>query len=463
MKEIKINKKKFYCGLFLIVLGILTPSFITEDTFRILSNISKVSGFQDMDLILSTGFSLIVMNFVRALPHYVGAYILVDSIEQSKNQKRVLLLKYILIWFVIYIVYVLVDIIYGIKYDFSLPAIITIFGVILLDYLNMYHISLVNRIVVLIQLIFAAQWLDLIPALTRYNIGKGELSIVFKNYLVLFEIDEFWTILSVVVIIVFLAFSTFLTKIFNAENTMRKLNLEIVEAEKKIHEQQMESLELRTYREIQSLAHDLKTPLTTISGLSSLIELMTTDSKLMEYESKIRESINRLNGMINDLVHEEPTNVLGIDELFSRVFSNTKAHFPELDIKYIKSLTKDKVYIIGNEIRMYRAIMNLIENSIDAMENAVKKIMTIRLTDDKEYLFIEIIDTGLGINEESLEKIWDIGYSESNSTGLGLSFVKRVVEVHNGSIYFESLNIGTKVTLKLNLWSEDDGNEYFGN
>ena len=98
MKEIKINKKKFYCGLFLIVLGILTPSFITEKNINFFPNLSKVSGFQNMDLIMSTGFSLVVMNTIRAIPHYLGSYILVDSIEQTKRSKRLLIFKYILIF-----------------------------------------------------------------------------------------------------------------------------------------------------------------------------------------------------------------------------------------------------------------------------------------------------------------------------------------------------------------------------
>ena len=63
---------------------------------------------------------------------------------------------------------------------------------------------------------------------------------------------------------------------------------------------------------------------------------------------------------------------------------------------------------------------------------------------------MEVEDNGIGIPEENLDRIWEAGFSSKNTTGLGLAFVKKVIEDNLGEVKIESVeNEGTKVTLRL--------------
>lgn len=80
---------------------------------------------------------------------------------------------------------------------------------------------------------------------------------------------------------------------------------------------------------------------------------------------------------------------------------------------------------------------NLIDNAIDALDNAEQKILKIKTRQEQEYIKVNIVDTGSGIPEEQKEKIFDPFFTTKavdKGTGLGLDIVKQVIQQHNGSI-----------------------------
>lgn len=107
-----------------------------------------------------------------------------------------------------------------------------------------------------------------------------------------------------------------------------------------------------------------------------------------------------------------------------------------------------KKYIYANEYDLRHSIINLILNGIDAMGDY--GVLSIRTYDKDDNIVLEISDTGCGIDESSIDKIFKPYYTtkDSRGTGLGLSIAKKVFEDHDGKLYVESkVGEGTKFTI----------------
>jgi C4-dicarboxylate-specific signal transduction histidine kinase len=122
-------------------------------------------------------------------------------------------------------------------------------------------------------------------------------------------------------------------------------------------------------------------------------------------------------------------------------------------IEIVKNYTKEKYNLTGNEVKLHQVIMNIILNSVQAIEKKGEIIISTEVLEDN-YL-IAITDTGCGIKEESLSKIFDPFFTTKEpgkGTGLGLSITYNIIKEHNGTIEINStLNKGTIVKIKLPL------------
>jgi two-component system NtrC family sensor kinase len=124
-------------------------------------------------------------------------------------------------------------------------------------------------------------------------------------------------------------------------------------------------------------------------------------------------------------------------------------------VNIIKYLSEDTPEIYANRAQMQHLIVNLCNNSIDAMPAG--GTLTVkscgRYIDGKRYAEVTVEDTGMGIPGEVGKKIFEPFYTtkaQGKGTGLGLTLVNEIIKLHNGSIDFESeINKGTKFTLLL--------------
>jgi len=107
------------------------------------------------------------------------------------------------------------------------------------------------------------------------------------------------------------------------------------------------------------------------------------------------------------------------------------------------------MHIYANKIRLSRAIINIINNSFDAIDEETGRIL-VSVNEEKDYIYIVIEDNGVGIPEQNIGKVLELGYSTKSSTGLGLSFAKSVIENHGGKFDFISdTEHGTAITVVL--------------
>lgn len=194
------------------------------------------------------------------------------------------------------------------------------------------------------------------------------------------------------------------------------------------------------------LAHEIKNPL---SSLNLNIQLLKEDIVDTPENNKLhkkieiiqRESI-RLEDILNDFLRfakrKEPQLCLeNVHDIVNEivVFLLPEARQSCITIRKEYNEKLPKIILDRNLIK--QALLNLIINSEQAMPNGGELIIATSLEGNN--VKIDVIDTGVGIKPENVEKIFDLYYStKSEGTGLGLATAKQIIEDHNGFIRVET-------------------------
>ncbi|RGG90554.1 PAS domain S-box protein [Ruminococcus sp. AF16-40] len=208
-----------------------------------------------------------------------------------------------------------------------------------------------------------------------------------------------------------------------------------------------------------NVTHELKTPLTSISGYAEIIASgLVKPDDIPNFANKIHKESGRLLSLISDIMElsqldekfsdEEfaPVDLAGVAaEVAEDLRSNAEKHGITITVD-----TKTAV-ISGNRNQIYELIYNLCDNAIRYnRENGSVKIIT---GDDNEHPFVKVADTGIGIPEKHHKRVFERFYrvdksrsKETGGTGLGLAIVKHITERHGGEISLESSEQGTTFT-----------------
>ncbi|MGE6631139.1 ATP-binding protein [Bacillus sp. NPDC077027] len=204
-----------------------------------------------------------------------------------------------------------------------------------------------------------------------------------------------------------------------------------------------------------STAHEIRNPLTGISGFIQLLQKKYHSEEDQLYFSVIEEEIKRINQIVSEfLVLGKPTaekwqlnsvkEIVG--EIMPIVFSEANLYNVEVDLQ-INTIQDVGVYCTKDHIK--QVVLNVAKNSLEAMPNGGK--LTIMIEAEKENVVIKVKDTGEGITEEMLKHIFlPFITSKEKGTGLGLVVCKRIISMYGGTIDIDShLNKGTTVTIML--------------
>ncbi|MFD1020393.1 sensor histidine kinase [Thalassobacillus hwangdonensis] len=441
----KMNGAWGISGFVLLFYGMLFPALSTEWSGFIFEKIEISMQGEDSGQLLVVTFSYIARNAITFTMIYFGIMLLT---KYMTNTARDLLFQSVFLVQAVIAIYTL-NILYS-EYYAYLPHLLTVVCILLFNrqlHAERYH-SLLFFILLLLT-IGAMQWLNLTPSLSRYGFGQNDFAVSLK------AVDEYLTgqsLLNSMSIIFFLAF-IFIALIFTM---LIRLFSNQLETQRLFHEQGIELqktkddlIESKVYQEMHTLVHDLKTPLVSVEGLISLMEMKAdaSDTKTMNYYERIHQSISKMKDMIADMLSEDVRNEIEIEELMDYVLSHLSMDEQSIEFELI---TEDPVPTIQvNKIRMARAISNIIENSLIYLHETGGKItVTVRATE--AHVSIEVIDDGPGIDKEDLLHIWKEGFSTKNSSGIGLPFVKRVIENHQGTINVASIpGSHTKTTITL--------------
>ncbi|GAB5492722.1 MAG: hypothetical protein Phog2KO_29370 [Phototrophicaceae bacterium] len=211
---------------------------------------------------------------------------------------------------------------------------------------------------------------------------------------------------------------------------------------------------------IGDLSHDIKTPLSSIHVNLYLLRKQTDEAKRKEYLDRMAHSLNLLNKLVDDILTMTRLDkgaklVLQTMDLNVLVTSVVTHYDDEIRAKMVLELAPDLKPILCSEIDLHRVFANLIDNAINY--TASNEPVIIRTSAQNTMNILEIQDFGIGIDANDLPHIFDRFYradkardASKGGTGLGLTIVKKLVDLHNGDISVSSIpNKGTTFRIEL--------------
>lgn len=230
-----------------------------------------------------------------------------------------------------------------------------------------------------------------------------------------------------------------------------------------------ELAEMRT-RFVSGVSHDLRTPLTSIKLFAELLqsEMTKENTAAQDYLETIQEEIARLERMIANVLtfaknehHAPQSNFAELDlaELTHQTLERMATRFKTQNCIVETRITREPLRICGERDALVQALENLLSNAMKYSPN--EKNITVEVFREADYAGVRVTDSGIGIAEEELPKIFEPFYRSAHQaakqvggTGLGLSLVKQTVEAHRGKIHVRSeLGKGSAFTLLLPLAS----------
>jgi len=227
-------------------------------------------------------------------------------------------------------------------------------------------------------------------------------------------------------------------------------------------EQLLKAERLSAIGEIAAMVgHDLRNPLTGIGAATYYLKKKfgsETDQEAMGMFELIEKDIELSNNIITDLLEYSREIRLELTETNPKFLVNEALSLVELpqNIQVLDSTRSEPKIKVDSE-RMKRVFANIIKNAVDAMSEGGTLTITSNESDDS--LEIAITDTGVGMSEDVVAKIWTpLFTTKAKGIGLGLSICKRFVEAHEGTIAVESVvGKGTKFTVTIPVGSEYEG------
>lgn len=220
----------------------------------------------------------------------------------------------------------------------------------------------------------------------------------------------------------------------------------IEEATKEIREKQEElikSEQLATIGELATgIAHEVRNPL---SGIAIALEMMRDDTKNPEHKqtcTDILQEIDRLDRIIRELLKLGRPSKLNLiecspNEIVDRALSLVSFRAREKGIVIEKRLDCSEHFLVDYQ-QIEQVVLNLLINGIEAINGFPAKL-TVETASCDGYVRISVSDTGSGISEDNIEKIFRPYYSTKEmGTGLGLSITSNIVETHKGKIRVSS-------------------------
>ncbi|MFK7934928.1 MAG: ATP-binding protein, partial [Saprospiraceae bacterium] len=285
----------------------------------------------------------------------------------------------------------------------------------------------------------------------KYDVEKGEREIreleLQQNQLLLISSSVVFSLL-----VLFFAYSA---------RQQRKSNLKL---KLKNDEIQKQNIKLRESNEVLQqftyvAAHDLKEPLRSIGSFVNLLQMRygkQFDERADEYMSFVRNSVNRMDSLLSDLLEystisiQKPTDeLIAVSNILDGVVEN-------VNDKIIKTAATvdypdDLPALQMNPLHITQLFQNLISNAIKFTE--VEPYVTIRGTVGIQETVFTIQDNGIGMEEDYANKVYNLFHqldkqSDYEGTGIGLTICKNIVDKYDGKIWFKSkVGKGTKFYL----------------
>jgi two-component system NtrC family sensor kinase len=240
--------------------------------------------------------------------------------------------------------------------------------------------------------------------------------------------------------------------------------LEMERALRRTQEQLLQSEKLAAMGRLTSqVAHELNNPL---YGIMNTLELLKTEISPQSKRRKILEMAHsetvRLSEMLRKMLSfskpdQEERQPVEINSVLDEILLLHEKQFREHDIKIASTFAEGLRLVNASKNQLRQVFLNMVANARDAMPNG--GTLTVKTSGNSDEISVEISDTGIGIPEENLKKIFDSFFTtkdEVKGIGLGLSVCYGFIKDHGGDIKVKSrVGAGTTFTITLPVHAND--------
>jgi PAS domain S-box-containing protein len=237
-------------------------------------------------------------------------------------------------------------------------------------------------------------------------------------------------------------------------------NLEQVVQRKVSELQQAQSL-AAVGQVVSVVAHEIRNPLQNIHmGIDILKHMIEREAELqpdkLEILYEVDYGVNQLNMIVNDLLeYSKPVKIAPAPcqfrDLLDRALSAVSEKLRNINVEL--KLEHDERPLVGDPHKLRRVLLNIIDNAAEAMPTGgtLSIHSHVEQTEEGEYFFISIKDTGMGMDEATLKRVYEPFFTTKvQGTGLGLSICHKIIEAHSGRLRLHSrLGEGTAVEILL--------------
>lgn len=218
---------------------------------------------------------------------------------------------------------------------------------------------------------------------------------------------------------------------------------------------------------VNNMTHELKTPISSISLASQMLQdpgIGKTPESIKNISKVIKDETLRLSRMVEEVLKlslfetEQSTfkmKEMHINELISHTFEIFSLKVANKEGKITTVLKAKDDLILADEVHFTNVIHNLVDNALKYSDKPL--LLNIETWNEKNLLMISIEDNGIGVPKEDHKRIFEKFYRVPTGNqhnvkgfGLGLAYVKKIVQEHNGTIKIDSeINVGTKFIIAL--------------
>lgn len=229
---------------------------------------------------------------------------------------------------------------------------------------------------------------------------------------------------------------------------------------------------------LSNMSHEIRTPINAVLGMNEMILRESTDPQILEYAANVKSAGNSLLGIVNDILDFSKIEAgkmdilpvqyhLGstINDLINLVAAKAADKGLELETNIDETIP---VQLIGDEVRIKQCVTNILTNAVKYTEKGTVTLNVTyrRVDDDNIMLGFRVVDTGIGIKEEDLEKLFspferieEIRNRTIEGTGLGMSIVKKLLALMDTklvvkSVYGEGSDFSFEVKQQVVSWEE---------